>query len=337
MNMKPMDWLKELEKLGLEVRARLAHARQQGHDMASPVAHQAGDTIFAIDRHVEPAIEAAAATWAKEDVHITLIAEGLGDDGVKTFGPSDAKHRYRVMIDPIDGTRNIMYDKRSAWFLAMVAPDRGSDTRLSDAIASVMVELPTSKQGLADAFSAIRGSGSIGKRVGLMDHITRALPVGPSSASTLYSGFGQVSNFFPGTKILAGELMERIVRRTLGDVSPGSASVFEDQYISTGGQMVELIMGRDRFCCDLRPLFYQILQKQTGVSISGLECHPYDMAGWLAAKQAGVELTDGWGRELDIPLDVHSPVHWCGYANGSLRQAIEPVIREWLLEKGIEP
>jgi len=335
--MKPMDWLKELEKLGLEIRSRLNAARSNGQDMASPVATQGGDTIFAIDRHVEPAIEAAAESWANQGLHVTVIAEGMGDDGIRAFGDENASHHWRVLIDPIDGTRNIMYDKRSAWFLAAVMPDRGTRTRLSDSIASIMLELPTSKHASADAFSAVRTNGCVGKRVGLIDRITRPLSIEPSRAATLEGGFGQVSNFFPGTKQLAAELMERIVERTLGNVAPGTAAVFEDQYISTGGQLVELMLGRDRFCCDLRPLFYQILEKQTGSAVRGLECHPYDMAGWLVARQAGVELTDGWGQELDIPLDVHSGVHWCGYANKALRQAIEPVITQWLEEKGVRP
>lgn len=333
--MKPMDWTGHLQQLGYDIRQRLNDARNNGQEMAKAVANEGGDTIFAIDRHVEPVIEAAANKWASEGVGILLIAEGFGKTGEKYFGSPGATQRFRVLMDPIDGTRNIMYDKRAAWFLAAAMPDNGPTTKLSDSIASVMVELPVSKQGQADSLTAIAHSPSVATRMNLADQISRPLELAASQAVTLREGFGQVSNFFPGTKLLAAELMERIVERTLGKVEPGTAAVFEDQYISTGGQMVELIMGRDRFCCDLRPLFYQILQKQTGNEIRGLECHPYDMAGWLVAKQAGVILTDGWGGELDLLLDVHSPVHWCGYANASLRNAIEPVIGQWLKEKGL--
>jgi hypothetical protein len=305
--------------------------------MASPVAQQGGDTLFAIDRHVEPAIEAAAIQWTQDwpDTAIMLIAEGLGDTGEQRYGPADARQGCRVIIDPIDGTRNIMYDKRAAWFLAAAVPDRGEETRLSEAIASVIVELPTSKQAAADAFVATNTQPTRGRRMRLSDSVAQPLPIHPSSAPTLREGFGQVSNFFPGAKLLAGELMERIVQATLGDVQAGSAVVYEDQYISTGGQMVELMMGRDRFCCDLRPLFYRILEQQSGHVVHGLECHPYDMAGCLAAQQAGVLLTDGLGRQLDLPLNVHTGVHWCGYANRALQQAIEPVIIHWLAQKGI--
>lgn len=335
--MKPTDWLIQLERLGLAIRSSLLTARDQGRDMSTPVACEGGDTIFAIDRQVEPAIEAAAASWVNEDRSVLVIAEGLGETGRKWFGSPTAPQRYRVLIDPIDGTRNIMYDKRAAWFLAAVAPDKGEETSLGDAVASVMVELPTSKQGQADALGAVKNNGAIGKRLNLTTGVSRALLMLPSSAVDLKQGFGQVSNFFPGTKELASQLMERIVQRTLGDVQPGSAWVFDDQYISTGGQMVELIMGRDRFCCDLRPLLYQVLEKQQGHQIRGLQCHPYDMAGLLVAQQAGVVMTDGWGRPLSLKMDVHSPVHWCGYANLTLAKSIGPVIVDWLKEKGIQP
>src|SRR4029077_5903783 len=107
----------------------------------------------------------------------------------------------------------------------------------------------------------------------------RPLSIRPSDATSLRFGFGQVSNFFPGTKLLAADLTERIVEETLGPLRPGEALLFEDQYISSAGQMVELMMGHDRFCCDLRPLFYRILDQRSSGQIRGLECHPYDVAG----------------------------------------------------------
>ena len=69
----------------------------------------------------------------------------------------------------------------------------------------------------------------------------------------------------------------------------------------------------------------------------GLECHPYDCAGMLVAQKAGVILTDGFGRPLDAPMDVHSGVHWCGYANETLRKKIEPVILDWFKQRKVVP
>ena len=100
--------------------------------------------------------------------------------------------------------------------------------------------------------------------------------------------------------------------------------------------MVELIAGHDRFCCDLRPLFYEILARRSDAGNRGLECHPYDVAGALVARQAGVIITDGLGQPLDCPLDVTTGVHWCGYANQTIADQIQPVIREFLREQGAE-
>jgi fructose-1,6-bisphosphatase/inositol monophosphatase family enzyme len=304
--------------------------------LALPVAQEGGDTIYAIDRKVEPVIESEIDHWPDECKPLVLIAEGMGTNGMRLFGGKDSQPRFRVIIDPIDGTRNLMFDKRSAWFIAAVAEDKGTSTTLADTFAAALVELPTSKQALCDAFVARRDRATTGLRmpVGAGDR-SISLPVRPSQAGNLENGFGQVSSFFPGTKALAADLMERIAERTVGQVKAGQALIFDDQYISTGGQMVELMVGHDRFCCDLRPLFYKILEQQTGNAVRGLECHPYDVAGLLVAKNAGVVITDGFGEPLDCPLDVHTGVHWCGYANAELQRTIQPIVLEWLREQGL--
>src|SRR5262249_20724291 len=123
------------------------------------------------------------------------------------------------------------------------------------------------------------------------------LLIQPSQAENLTHGFGMVSNFFPGTKELSSRLMERIVEQCIGPADVGKAMVFEDQYISTGGQFYELIVGHDRMNADLRPLFYKMRGLATGLCV-----HPYDVASMLIATEAGVEITDGLGQMLDGPL-----------------------------------
>ena len=266
-----------------------------------------------------------------------LTMEGLGHAGQRRFGPEDDPLRWHVMIDPIDGTRGLMYDKRAAWFLATAAPALASAPSLASATAAAMVELPTSKQGWADDFMADEAGALIGRRVDLASGRALPLPVGPSSASRLEHGFAHVVSFFPGIHRLAADLTETIAAATTRAL-PGQAVLFNDQYISTGGQIVELMSGRDRFCCDLRPLFQDILRRQGMTPASaGLECHPYDMAGLLLARRAGVIVTDGFGRDLDAPFDVISGVHWCGYANAAIQSLVAPVVRDWLAQHGVAP
>ena len=326
-------WAGRLRDLGLAVRRRLATVWTRDADsLATPVAHEGGDTIYALDRHVEPVLVAEIERWGEP---VCVIAEGFGAEGRLEIGAPGGAARHRLIIDPIDGTRGLMYNKRSAWFLAAVARNRGEATSLAETFAAALVELPTSKQAWADSFSAYVGGGVDAQRLCSDPPGQRPLQPRPSRATTLKDGFAQVANFFPGTKVLASELMERIVAATLGKVCPGSGDVFDDQYISSGGQMAELILGHDRFCGDLRPLFYRLLERTAGDTTRGLECHPYDVAGALVAREAGVIITDGLDRPLDCPLNVQHPVHWCGYANEALHRQIAPVIQAWLRERGL--
>jgi fructose-1,6-bisphosphatase/inositol monophosphatase family enzyme len=340
MNPSPKTWADRLCKIGHLVRTKLIESRNAGHDLATAVAKEGGDTIFAVDRHVEPVIDHEIASW--KDAPIRLIAEGFGKTGVVDFpGSAPATFggpQYILIIDPIDGTRNIMYDLRSAWFIAAlvpVVPGVAGAPSLANAIVSVAVELPPSKQEWADTYFAIRGLGHSGVSQHLVTGKSRPVTLRPSAAPTIAQGFAMVANFFPGTKVLASELMEHIAVSALGKEAIAGASVFDDQYMTTAGQMLALASGKYRFCADLRPLLYKVIEKQTGKPLLGLECHPYDCAGALIAQAAGVILTDGYGKPLDAPLDVESGVSWIGYANKSIQQKIAPAIQEWFQSKGL--
>ncbi|MEQ9407218.1 MAG: hypothetical protein RIK87_05805 [Fuerstiella sp.] len=331
-------WAERLELLGLSIQQYVYNLLcHETSDLATPVAEEGGDTIYAIDRHVEPLIEQSVAAWPDECRPLLLVAEGMGPDGRQRFGAPGQSTRYRVLIDPIDGTRGLMYDKRSAWFLAAVAFDRGEATGLRDVFASVMVELPTSKQGLCDAFAAVRGLPTRCKRTRVGGAEFRLRSVAPSTSATLAGGFAHVTSFFQGTRLLAADLMESIVQAVVPTGTTSRSAVLDDQYISTGGQMVELITGHDRFCCDLRPLFHQILSGKGPLTFPELTCHPYDAAGLLVAEQSGVIITDGFGNPLNAGFNVDDSVHWCGYANSALQSIIQPVIQGWLARHGIEP
>jgi hypothetical protein len=295
----------------------------------------AADTIYRLDTLVEPMLDELCNDWART-TPLVLIGEGVegdgGIEGVRVY-PEDAREedaKIRLIVDPIDGTRGLMYDKRSAWALAGVAPNRGPATRLRDIEAAVMTELPTSKMGYGDVLWAAKGAGATGERIDLRDGRAQPLPLRPSAADTIAHGFASVASFFPGTKALAAEMMEHLVRHLLGGTDVTKALVFDDQYISTGGQFYELIVGHDRFNADLRPLLYRIQHQPPGLC-----CHPYDCATWLIAEEAGVILTDGLGRPLDGPMDVTTGLPWAGYANAALRSKIEPILTDFLRARGI--
>jgi hypothetical protein len=159
---------------------------------------------------------------------------------------------------------------------------------------------------------------------------SKPLDLSPSTSTTLQHGYASIANFFPGTKVLASEVMELIAAKLLGPADVTKAAFFDDQYISTGGQLYELIVGHDRFIADLRPLFHR-MQNQP----QGLCCHPYDCATTLIATEAGVLLTDGRGNALDGPLDCTTGLSWAGFANASLMEQIQPLLNEFVQSHGL--
>ena len=330
----PQSVVARLREFQAATRQLLIDSRRQ-KDLHHVARDSAADTIYAIDAVVEPILDAFCREWAKT-TPLVLIAEGVeshgGQEGVKVYpeGSREADAEIRLLIDPIDGTRGIMYDKRPAWALAGVAPNKGPGTRLRDIEVAVMTELPTSKMGLADVLWAIKGRGAHGERVDLATGKRTPLPFAPSRAETIHHGFAMVVDFFPGTKVISGELMEHIVRGVTGGGDAGHSTVFEDQYISTGGQFYEVIVGHDRFNADLRPLFHRA-QKQAG----GLCCHPYDCATMLIAEEAGVILTDGLGKPLDGPMDVTTGLSWAVFANATLHRQLEPLLSQFFADRGI--
>jgi fructose-1,6-bisphosphatase/inositol monophosphatase family enzyme len=330
----PLEVVSRLKEFQRQVRDALVRSRSSLglHEVSRA---SAADTIYQLDTVAEPLLDAFCEQWART-TPLVLAAEGVEGgtvEGVQVFpaGASEDDALIRLIVDPIDGTRGLMYDKRSAWALAGVAPNRGPRTRLRDIEVAVMTELPTSKMGYGDVLWAVKGQGAHGERVDLRSPGTsQPLPLRPSSGTTLAHGFASVANFFPGTKRLASELAEQLVAQLLGEADVTKALVFDDQYISTGGQFYELIVGHDRFNADLRPLFYRIQNQPPGLC-----CHPYDCATWLIAEEAGVILTDGLGGPLDGPMDVTTGLSWAGYANGALHRQIEPILRQFFTSRGI--
>ena len=293
-----------------------------------------GDTIYAVDRVSE---EVVVELFEREVAHVAplvLIAEGIeGGSVTLPRGTLEADAVWRVVVDPIDGTRGLMYQKRSAWVLTGAAPERGTETSLSDIVLAVQTEIPLVKQHLSDALWAVRGRGASGERFNRLTGERRPLTPRPSRATTIRHGFATVARFFPGARDVLAAIDEEVVRGALGPVEPGKAHCFEDQYISTGGQLYELSTGRDRFVADLRPLVESVINSR-GETL-GICCHPYDLCTELIAREAGVVVTDARGGPLRAPLAVEPEVAWVGYANDHIRREIEPLLREALARRGL--
>lgn len=318
------------------IRERVVAATERAalEELASIDRDDEGDTIYAVDRVSEALlvdfIDREIATRAP----VVLIAEGLhGGKMVLPRAARDGDAAWRIIVDPIDGTRGLMYQKRSAWILTGVAPNRGESTSLADIELAVQTEIPLVKQHLSDTLWAVRGQGAQGERYNRLSDEYYKLTLQPSRARTIAHGFAMVARFFPGAREELAAIDEEIVRGALGPPVHGKAHCFEDQYISTGGQLYELIAGHDRFVADLRPLMEQLLGRR-GQAL-GICCHPYDLCTELIARELGVIVTTERGRQLAAPLDVETDVAWVGYANAAIRAQIEPLLRRALDGRGL--
>jgi hypothetical protein len=290
-----------------------------------------GDTIYAIDRVADHELVAEIGrTIAKQEEPVLLVAEGLpGGVVVVPVGAARKPAHWYIIVDPIDGTRGLMYQKRPAWILTGVARGPGPCT-LADIELAVQTEIPLVKQHLSDELWAVRGQGASAVRVNRFTGEIGPLILHPSTATTLAHGFAMISRFFPGSRAELAAIDDEVVAAVMGPPQPGKAQLFEDQYISSGGQLYELMAGHDRFVADLRPLFER--RRPGG---SALCCHPYDLCTELIAREMGVLVTDEHGFPLHAALDVTSDIGWIGYANRDLKALIEPHLRGALTRRGL--
>jgi fructose-1,6-bisphosphatase/inositol monophosphatase family enzyme len=327
---EPRALLQPLLDLHARVRDGIVAAteRQPIAALARVDRDEAGDTIYAIDVVAEAVLASFAERLAREHSFV-LVAEGL-EGGRRCYpeGREEGSVDWRIIVDPIDGTRGLMYQKRSAWVLTAVAPNCGPATALRDVVLAVQTEVPLVKQHLSDQLWALRGEGVEARRFNRLTGESIPIRLRPSTATTIRHGYASVARFFPGARDELAAVDEAIVLGALGAPAPGKAHCFEDQYASTGGQLYELVAGHDRFVADLRPLLRRALADKGFPP--PLTCHPYDICTALIAEQSGVIVTDASGQALDVPLDVESEVAWAGYANPSIRAEVEPRLQEAL-------
>lgn len=330
------DFLPAIRQLHDGIRQRVLDTLEQrsAEDLSQVVAEQGGDVVFALDEAVEGLLLEILTQEIADREPIAVVAEGL--PGGKTVLPAGAEEQdcpWRLIIDPIDGTRPLLYQKRSGWVLTALAPNNGEQTRLSDVVLAVQTEIPLLKQHLSDQIWTFRGQNAEAVRFNRFTGESQSLTLRPSQADTVYFGYSSITRFFPGARDVLGAIDDEVIRGALGPEPPVGTLCFEDQYPSTGGQLYGLLSGSDRFLADLRPLTAGIVAER-GETL-GHCCRPYDICTASIAEALGVILTAPDGGPLDIPLDVETNVAWVGYANDAIRKQVEPVLREALLKRGL--
>ena len=293
-------------------------------DLSQAVKEGHGDVSYKIDVHVEDKIEEYLSEMAKK-IPLVATAEGIGR---KQYGTETPK--YELLIDPIDGTRGIMYDIRSSWVLTGIAKHvEGEIPNLSDIEVAIQTEIPTSKQNIISYLYAIKGQGAWEEKWDIINNkLISKNKLVPSQADTIKHGFSTFVNYFPGVSEDIGRISEAIYKKVLGPVEKGKALVFDDQYICSAGQLYLLASGKYRFVADLRPRMEKLLNSR-GLSL-GMAAHPYDLSTLLIAKEAGAIVTDLDGNEPTYPFDTTTSCGTLGFANQRIFDQLFPALQEEL-------
>ena len=275
------DLVAAVRRLHEQLRAAIiAAGERRAMGELTQVARDAeGDTLYALDMVAERLLVEFVDREVAPRVAVALIAEGI--QGGRLILPRSAAEtdvRWRLIVDPIDGTRTLMYQKRSGWILTGIAPNRGPHTGLHDIEAAVQTEIPVEKQYLADVIWAVRGEDVEAERWNRLTDERTPLSLSPSRAATLAHGFAMVARFFPGQRDVLAAIDDEIIRTVMGPPQPDKAVCFEDQYVSTAGQLYGLMAGHDRFVADIRPLVLRhsvvlsSLRHLYGVGCPGARC-----------------------------------------------------------------
>ena len=152
------SWLGPLTELCDAVRERtrdaIAQAVRNGtqRELARPVAQGAGDVTFGLDLPAENWI----AEWLERTARRTPLSLLTEDSGWRHVGPGSGGGPMveldgfdhggpRIAIDPVDGTRNLMCDLRSAWTVVSFAPPGAGAPRFPELTGGILSELAPSR------------------------------------------------------------------------------------------------------------------------------------------------------------------------------------------------
>jgi len=316
------------DAMRMAARAELLGARESGDfsRVARPVAQGVGDLTYGIDAPTEEVL----TQWLLEEARhgpLSLLTE---DAGWRHFGPGSAGPQAlsgfdhggpRIAVDPIDGTRNLMTDLRSAWsVIAICGPGEG-EPRQSDVLHGLLSEIPTSRAGSWLRIRADKGGACELEEFALHPgHPVRAPRVLSADADDRVDhGYFPFFKYMADMRLMIGEVETKFLARLEQHERADVRNCYDDQYICNAGQLICLIEGKYRMIAELRAFLAQRRGRPT------LTTKPYDIAGALiCAQAAGCIVTDPQGLPLDFPLDAKTPVSFVGWHNPSTQQRLRP-------------
>jgi len=295
-----------------------------------------GDTTFGIDTRPE----AVVAAWAEELALAGPLSILTEDSGWRHLGPAAGGFGPlagfdhggpRVVVDPVDGSRNLMFDLRPAWAAIAAAPPGSAQPRLSDLTLGVVQELGTSRHGRALRLTGVAGGDCQEQLFELDSHglaarvHKRQLTV--DADNRVDQGFVPFFRYHPASRVQLARLEAAFFERLRRHEGADLRSIFDDQYISNAGQLVLLAQGKYRMIADLRGLC------QNTDGSPAVTSKPYDIAGAVVcARAAGALLESPSGEALDVPLDATTQVSFVGFTNAATRARLAPHLQSALAD-----
>ena len=294
--------------------------------LSMPLRDGAGDVTFALDEVTESVLSRWLEATARKQP-ISLLTE---DQGWRHRGPGarGGMHELpgfdhggpRIAIDPIDGTRHLMSDLRSAWSVISFAPPGPEQPRLRDLTLGLLSEIPDSRAARWRRLWARRGQGAFLEERALDSSApARAQRLDTGSDARADRGTFSFFRYLPAQRPLLAAIEARFFERLARIEGADVRSCYDDQYICSGGQLALLALGTYRLSADLRGAL-----GTREPSIPAIATHPYDLAGAvLVAREAGVVVDDVEGSPLDFPIDCTTPVSFVAWVNAATRARLQ--------------
>ncbi|QDU66842.1 inositol monophosphatase family protein [Engelhardtia mirabilis] len=319
------------EELRATVRTSLTGALEAGSLDALGRAEGigAGDFAFGLDVPTERLLDG----WLERVAARAPLSLMTEDSGWRHRGPDgsggvrelpDFDHGGpRIAIDPIDGTRNLMHDLRSAWTLVSYCDAGAGPPRLGDVCAGIVAELPDSRGGRFRVVSAARGQGCrIEEREVADGRLLGERRLTADDDDRADHGYFPFFRYAPDLRAPIAALESAFLQRLETQEQALVEHCFDDQYICSAGQLVLTMLGRYRMVVDARPLVAARLGRSTRPS------KPYDLAGAvLCAREAGCVVEAPDGSELDFELDTLTPVAFAAFHNPATARRLAPHLR----------
>jgi len=314
------NWRERLRELAESIRVVLHEDLTSLERDSKPLRHGAGDLTYAIDEGTE----LVAARWMARlaaTEPLSLFTEDHGWKHVSDSGSGFDHGGPRIVLDPIDGTRNLMLDLRSAWTEIAWCAAGPSEPRSTEVAASLLAELPGERAASFRVLEAgPQGPATLElRRVDDGALIERRDLVADPDDDQLEHRVLSFFRYEPRWRPLIASIEAAFFERVESHEGVDPRHCFDDQYISNAGQLALLAMGQYRFVCDLRA-FLATRQGKAAVTSK-----PYDLAGAVhLARAAGCVVEAPDGTALDFPLDATTPVSYVGYANERIAQRLRP-------------